>query len=147
MIFYSGFLHWWNIKRPDTPIVRLFSIFDFVLEFANLFKCLTFDGDSVDTQSLIPHQLSQPQVRLRVAWDSTSTESTRNDEIFLNVGAFCIGSVDVESHSALTQLTEVSLSVDSVDGESHSVLTNLTGSLTPHRLRARKMNQAKNRHT
>jgi hypothetical protein len=34
-----------------------------------------------------------------------STESTRNDKIFVNVGVFCVDSVDVESHSALTQLT------------------------------------------
>ncbi len=61
------------------------------------------------TQSLISCQLSQHQVRLHidwvnVEWDSTSTKSTRNDEIFVNVGAFCINLVDMESHSALTQL-------------------------------------------
>ncbi len=54
--------------------------------------------------------------------DSTSTESTQNNEIFVNVGAFCIDSVNVESHSG----------VDSVDMESHSALTQLTWSLTPH---------------
>ncbi len=62
------------------------------------------------TQSLIPRQLSQRQVRFHVdwvnaEWDSTSTESTRNDKIFVNVGVFCVDSVDVQSHSALTQLT------------------------------------------
>jgi hypothetical protein len=51
-----------------------------------------------------------------------STESTQNDKIFVNVGVFCVDSVDVEFHSALTQLTE---------------------SLTPHRLIVREMNQAK----
>ncbi len=62
------------------------------------------------TQSLIPRQLSQCQVRLHIngvntEWDSTSTESTWNDKIFVNVGVFCVDSVDLESHSALTQLT------------------------------------------
>jgi hypothetical protein len=51
-----------------------------------------------------------------------STKSTRNDEIFVNVSAFCVDSVDVESNSALTQLT---------------------GSLTPGRLSVQKMNQTK----
>ncbi len=51
-----------------------------------------------------------------------STESTQNDKIVVNVGVFYIESVDVESHSALTQLTE---------------------SLTLHRLSVREMNQAK----
>jgi hypothetical protein len=62
------------------------------------------------TRSLIPRQLSQRQVRLYVnwvntEWDSMSTESTRNDKIFVNVGVFCVDSVDMESHSTLTQLT------------------------------------------
>jgi hypothetical protein len=35
-----------------------------------------------------------------------STESIQNDEIFINVDAFCVDSVDVESHIALTQLTK-----------------------------------------
>jgi hypothetical protein len=52
-----------------------------------------------------------------------STESTWTDEIFINVGAFFIDSIDVESQSALTQLTWISLRVDSVDRESHSVST------------------------
>ncbi len=33
-----------------------------------------------------------------------STESTQNEEIFVNIGAFCIDPVDMESHSALTPL-------------------------------------------
>ncbi len=48
-----------------------------------------------------------------------STESTSNDEFFIIVGAFFVDSVDVESHSSLTQLTWV----DSVDEESHSAST------------------------
>ncbi len=69
-------------------------------------------------QSLIPCQLSQRQVRLHVdwvnpEWGSPSTESTRNEEIFLNVGAFCVDLVDMYC------------------------------SLTPHPLSVRKMNQAK----
>jgi hypothetical protein len=49
-----------------------------------------------------------------------STESTWNDKIFVNVSVFCVDSVDVESHSALTQLTE---------------------SLTLHRLSVNEMNE------
>jgi hypothetical protein len=61
-------------------------------------------------RSLIAPQLIQRQVRLHIdwvnaKWDSTSTELMRNDEIFLNVGAFYADTVDVESHSELTQLT------------------------------------------
>jgi hypothetical protein len=85
--------------------------------------------------------LSCREVRLHVKWVnakwvSTSTELTWNEtscqlsqcgmiKIFVNVGAFCVDSVDVESHSVLTQLTwsltprwlswrGVSLRVDSV---------------------------------
>ncbi len=123
--FCSGFLH-------IGQIIRLLSVFDFVLKFANLLKIFLHLKVTQLTPSLIPCQLSQHQVRPNVNWvnaecDSTSTESTRNDEIFVNVGAFCVDSVDVESHSALTQLTwsltprwlswrGVSLRVDSVCG-------------------------------
>jgi hypothetical protein len=62
------------------------------------------------TGSIIPRKLSQRQVRLHVNWintesDSTSTESSLNNEIFVNVGVFSIKSVDMESRFALTQLT------------------------------------------
>jgi hypothetical protein len=84
------------------------------------------------TQSLMPRQLIQCQVRLYInwvnaEWDYTSTESTRNDEIFVNVGAFCIDSVDVEFYSVLTQLHGVPLHVDSVDRESYSASTQSVG--------------------
>jgi hypothetical protein len=92
--------------------------------FLNSPSYSNFGGDSVDaeshssstesTPSETPRQPSQQGVRLY------STESTLNDEIFVNVGVFCVGSVDVESHSALTQVTGVSLRFDSVDGESNS---------------------------
>ncbi len=105
--FCSRFLHLSNTYRK---IIRLWIFFDFVLEFADLFK---FFKDSAVTQlrqSLIPRQLSQRQVRFHVSWvnaewDSPSTESTLNDKIFVNVSVFCVDSVDVESHSALTQMT------------------------------------------
>ncbi len=109
-------------------IIRLLSVFDIVLKFADLFKFF----DIRQWLSLRQVSFPVPRVRLHVdwvnaEWDSTSTESTRNGEIFENVGAFCINSVDVESHSALTQLTwsliphwlswrGVSLHVDSVCG-------------------------------
>jgi hypothetical protein len=80
-------------------IIRLLNFFDFVLEFADLFKFF-----------YIRRWLSWRRVSFLVnwvnaKWDSTSTESTRNDKIFINVGVFCVDSVDMESHSALTQLT------------------------------------------
>jgi hypothetical protein len=56
-----------------------------------------------------------------------STESMQNDKILVNVGVFCVDSVDVESHSVLTQLHGVSLRVDSVDEESDSALTQCEG--------------------
>jgi hypothetical protein len=34
-----------------------------------------------------------------------STESAQNDDIFINAGPFHVGSFDVDSHSAVTQLT------------------------------------------
>jgi hypothetical protein len=40
-------------------IISLLSVFDFVLEFANLFKFLTFGDDSVDMKS---HSLSTESV-------------------------------------------------------------------------------------
>jgi hypothetical protein len=45
--------------------------------------------------------------------------------------------------SALIQLTLSSLRINSVDVESHSALTQLTESLTPRRLSVREMNQVK----
>jgi hypothetical protein len=107
--------------------IRLLNFFDFVLEFTDLFKFFLHSVVTQLTRSLIPHQLSQCGVRLHVnwvnaEWDSMSTESMWNDKIFVNVCVFCVDSVGVESHSALTQLTE---------------------SLTPGRLSVREMNQAK----
>ncbi len=68
-------------------IIRLLSVFNFVLEFANLFKF-----------SYIRQWLSWCGVSFTVnlvnaKWDSTSTELVQNDKIFVNVGDFCIDSV------------------------------------------------------
>jgi hypothetical protein len=79
---------------------RLLSVFSFVLEFADLFKFFTYIQ-----QWLTWHGVSIPANWVNAKWDSTSTESTRNDEIFITVGAFCVDSVGMETHSALTQLT------------------------------------------
>jgi hypothetical protein len=54
--------------------------------------------------------LSRRRVRLHVnwvnmQWDSTSTDSTQKAPTFTKIWSFHIDSVDVESHSALTQLT------------------------------------------
>ncbi len=100
-------------KTYIRQIIRLLSVFDFVLEFAkflNIWRWLSCCG------------FSFPVNWINAKWDSTSTESTRNDEIFVNVCAFCVDSVDVESLSALTQLMV---------------------SLTLRWLHVRKMNQAK----
>jgi hypothetical protein len=68
---------------------------------------LTFGSVSVDaeshflstesTPSETPYRLSQHRVRLNV--------NLVNEEIFVNVGAFCVDAVDTKSHSVLTQLT------------------------------------------
>jgi hypothetical protein len=105
--FWSGFLHWSNIHRPNN---KTFECFRFCTWIRQLILIFWHSAVTHLTLSLIPCQLSQHQVRFHVDWvnaelDSTSTEPTRNDEIFVNVGAFCVNSVDVESHSALTQLT------------------------------------------
>ncbi len=91
-------------------IISFLSFFDFVLEFADLFKFFFHSAVTQLMRNLIPRQLSQRQVRLHVnwvnaEWDSPSTESTWNDKIFINVSVFCADSVDAESHSAMTQLT------------------------------------------
>jgi hypothetical protein len=134
-IFRSGFLCWSNIYKPNNKGFVCFLFCSCIRRLILIFKYLTV---AQLTLSLIPHQVSQRQVRLHVnlfnaEGDSTSTESTQNNEIFVNVGAFCIDSVNVESHSG----------VDSVDMESHSALTQLTGSLNPCQLILQKMNQAK----
>ncbi len=94
-------------SRPKNLTLKFFWCCSWFRRLIGIFK---HSAVAKLTQSLIPHQLSQRQVRLYVnwvnaEWDSTSTESTRNDKIFVNVGVFCVDSVDVESNSALTQLT------------------------------------------
>ncbi len=51
-----------------------------------------------------------------------SAESIQSDEILINIGVICVDPVDVDSHSA----------GDSVDLDPHSALTQLTESLTLH---------------
>ncbi len=107
-------------------IVRLLNFFNFVLKFAGLFKFFNI------WRWLSWHGVSFLVNWVNAKWNSTSTESTRNNKIFVNVGVFCVDSVDMES-----------LCVDSVDMKSHSMLTQLRESLTPRRLSVREMNQAK----
>ncbi len=62
------------------------------------------------TQSETPCQLSRRGMRLPVnwvnaKWDSTSTESTQKAPTFTKISSFCVDSVDMDSHSALTQST------------------------------------------
>ncbi len=106
-IFFSRFLHLSNTYRPNNKALEFFRFSSWIRRLIQIFSDSAF---TQLTQSLIPRQLSQPQVRFHVIWvnaewDSTPTESTRNDKIFVNVGVFCVDSVDVESHPALTQLT------------------------------------------
>ncbi len=154
------FLHWSNIYRPNNKAFECFRFCSWIrrlIRIFNIWRWLSWCG------------VSFPVNWVNAKWDSMSTVSTRSEtprqlsqqgiEIFVNVGALCIDSFDVESHSMLTKLTwnlckcwyplrwlswcGVLLCVDSVDMKSHSVLTQLTGSLTPHWLSVRKMNQAK----
>jgi hypothetical protein len=106
-IFLFSFLHLSNTYRPNNKAFERFQFCSWICGFIRIFL---HSAVTQLMQSLIPCQLSQRQVRLYVnwvnaEWDSTSTESTRNDKIFVNVGVFCVNSVDVESHSTLTQLT------------------------------------------
>ncbi len=107
MRFCSRFLHLSNTYRPNN---KDFEFFRFCSWIRRLIRFFQHSAVTQLTRMLIPRQLSQSQVRLHinwvnVEWDSTSTESTRNDKIFVNVGVFCVDSLDVESHSALTQLS------------------------------------------
>ncbi len=61
-------------------------------------------------RSETPRQLSRCRVRLHdnwvnAVWDSTSTESTQKAPTFTKIWSFRVNSVDVESHSTLTQST------------------------------------------
>ncbi len=98
-IYYSGFLHRLNTYRPNN---KAFECLRFCIQIRRVIQIfLIFGGDSVDAESHFP------------LTESTTSEtpgqlslSTRNDEIFVNVGASCIDSVDVEFDSALIQLTK-----------------------------------------
>jgi hypothetical protein len=120
----SRFLHLSNTYRPNNTASEFFRFCSWIRRHIQIF--LTFGGDLVDaeshssstesTPSETPRQLSQRRVRLHInwvnaEWDSTSTESTRNDKIFVNVGVFCFDSVDVDSVDK-----RVWLCVDSVWG-------------------------------
>ncbi len=105
--FCSRYLHLSNTYRPNN---KAFEFFRFCSRICRLIQIFLHSVVTQLTRSLIPRKLSQHQVRLHVNWvnaerDSTSTESTRNDKIFVIVGVFCVDSVDVESHSTLTQLS------------------------------------------
>ncbi len=81
------FLFWflaWTKPLPTGQRLTLLSIFNFILEFDDIFEFLWFAVTQL-TWSRIPHQ---HQVRLHidwvnVEWGSTSTESTQNEEIFV----------------------------------------------------------------
>ncbi len=110
---------------------KAFECFRFILEFADLFefvnirRWLRWRGVlSLSTESVVRLTL-----KVYVEWDSTSTEATQNHEIFINVGAFCVDSVDVGSPRWR--------SVGAVDVVSHLALTQFMGSLTPHWLSLR----------
>jgi hypothetical protein len=126
--FWSGFCT--DQTYIGQIINKAFECFRFCTWIRRLNRIFWHSAVTQLTPSLIPRQLSQTRLHVdwvNAEWVSTSTESMGNDEIFVNVGAFCVNSVDVESHSALTQLTwsltprwlswrGVSLHVDSVWG-------------------------------
>ncbi len=114
-IFLFSFLHLSNTYRLNN---KAFEFFNFVLEFADLFKFFNI------RRWLCWRGVSFLVNCVSAEWDSTSTESN-----FVNVGVFCVDSVDVESHSALTQLTWCH--------------TSCWLCMTPCRLSVREMNQAK----
>jgi hypothetical protein len=92
------------------PNKKAFEFFRFCSWIRRLIRIFQHSAVTQLTRSLIPRQLSLCGMRLHVnlvnvEWDSTSTEPTRSEKIFVNVGVFCVDSVDMESHSALTQLT------------------------------------------
>jgi hypothetical protein len=101
--------------------VQSFGVRSFDVQSSDVqsFDVQSFDVQSFDVQkvNLIPCQLGQHHVRLHAteSMQSESTESIGNDDIFVNIGAFCFHSVDVESHSVLTQTICSLLTVDSVD--------------------------------
>jgi hypothetical protein len=71
-------------------LIGLLSVSDFVPAFADLFEFFYI------RRWLSWHRVSVPVNWVNARWDSTSTESTRNDSIFvlyINVGAFCVDSV------------------------------------------------------
>ncbi len=122
-------------------IIRLLSVFDFVLEFADLFEFFNI------WRWLSWRRVSFPVNWVNAKWDSTSTESMRNETPHQLSQRGLMKSSWMLVSSALTQLMwsliprwlswrGVSLRVDSVDGESHSALTQCADE---------KLNQ--NRHT
>ncbi len=118
LVFYTD-------QRYIGQIMRLLSVFDFVLEFADLFKYfnirwwLSWWEDSFpsteSTPSETPHWLSQREFRLSVNWV--------NAEWWFLCKCWCL--------LRWLRWHGVSLHVDSVVMESHSVLTQLMGSFTP----------------
>jgi hypothetical protein len=91
-------------------IIRLLSFFDFVLQFAELFeffniwRWLSWRGVSF-LVNWVNAKWDSTSHWVNAKWDSMSTESTRNDKIFVNVSVFWVDSVYTKSHSTLTQLT------------------------------------------
>ncbi len=127
-------------RTDQTYIGQIISFWVFTILFLNLLSYsnfLTLSGDSVDAESHslstesmpseTPCQLSQHRVKLCINWV--------NAELWNLHKCWCL----------LGQLSwsRVSLRIDSVDMESHSALTQLAGSLTPHWLSVRKRNQTK----
>jgi hypothetical protein len=116
--------------RPHIgQIIRLSNVFVFVLEFTDLVDFFNIRGDSVDTESHSPStestptetpcQLSQCEVRLHVNWVNMEWWNLCKCWCLLRWLSWCwvslrVDSVDMTSHSTLTQLTGVSLCIDTV---------------------------------
>ncbi len=134
ILFCSSFLHWSNTYRPTN---KAFEGFWFCSWIRQLIQILTFGSDSVDseshslstesTPSETPRQQSQRGVRPHFNWVNAEWWNPRKCWCLLLLLSWC----------------GVSLRVDSVDMESHSALTQLIGNLTPRQLSVQKMNRAK----
>jgi hypothetical protein len=106
---FYWFLHRSKIYIPN---IKAFQ-YTYLTVFLNL-PTSSICYHSVVTQltwSLILRQLSQCWVRLYIdwvnvnaEWDSTSTVSMQNDKIFVNLVAFSVKSVNVDSHSASSEI-------------------------------------------
>jgi hypothetical protein len=132
--FCSGFLHWSNIYRPNNKAFECFRFCTWIHRLIQIFNIWWW---------LSCCRVSFPVDWVNAKWDSISTESKQSETP--RQLSQCGMMKSRKCWCPLHRLGRrgVSLRVDSVDMESHSALTQLMGSLTPRWLSVRKMNQTK----